>query len=416
MRAVLAGVVACALLGSCSGAVTDAGRPAVPTTTLETTTAPTAPTPAPTTTTSTPTSTVIGANLLAGALAAAWNLGDLEAYWSFFAADATWNGERRGSADLEVHFEFMGAIGWRVVASDCERRSDAHATCRTVFVDDITEPAGIEALLTEDYWFDDAGFITSYASAGGRLTDRVAFFDAFDLWLGTEHPNLALQWNESESGYPGAAVCASVIAAAAEFLQVHPEQRLGADPVIPAPVLGGSVHGVDVFNADDRQMDLVAWALERFAIAGLAPPPVTAVVFPPTAACHRGASGVTIHSNDGSSINVCVIAQDLQDDDQIPCRARRTILHELGHVWNALVATEATRQEFLDVRGLEEWRADVWQDSGSEQAAEIIMWGLLDQNVKPRIPDAECPALHTAFEMLTGTRSAERLADCDANP
>ncbi|MEN8114615.1 MAG: hypothetical protein ABFS21_09530 [Actinomycetota bacterium] len=411
MRSALAGFVACALIAACattSGDVspsTSSTSIAPPTTTA--TTVPTTTTTAPTTTT-----TVIGSELLDGGLMAAWNRGDMKGYWSFFADDALWLGQRPGSDDLADWLEFLQAIGWRIAAADCEHPSEGHATCTTTYTDDIAAQVGIEMRLDEHYFFDDEGLITSYGSYGGTETPGAeAFGEAFDMWLGITYPELAEQWLVDD-GYPTEEICGIAIAAAGEFLEAFPQYRIGTDPIVPEPVLTGSLDGVDVYNADSRQTALVSWALTRFVASGLESPPVTAVRFPPTEACLRSFSGVTIHGNEGSMIDVCVAPEDLAIAVGFPLDARRTILHELGHVWNAHVATETERQVFLDSRGLEEWSASVWQESGSEQAAEIIMWGVMDMNVLPRVPNATCPERHAAFEILTGIPAAERLSDC----
>ncbi|MEN8235592.1 MAG: hypothetical protein ABFR89_11810 [Actinomycetota bacterium] len=406
MRDALGGFAICVLLAACTGVADDVAPPTTPTTAPTTTTSTTAPTT--TTTTPTTTTTVIGAGLLDGELVAAWNRGDLKTYWAFFAKDARWQGQLVGSESLAANDAWLQAIGWRYTFSDCERHSDAHATCRSTLTDDISNQAGIELRLSEDYWFNDDGRIYSYSDTGGSWTSGAqATYEALETWIAATYPSLLALW---ERGDPVAA--APLAASMAEFLEAFPEHRIGADPVVPEPVLTGSLDGVDVYNADPRQTALVSWALTRFAASRLEPPPVTAVRFPPTEACVRNFSGVTIHGNEGSMIDVCVAPEDLAIAVGFPLDARRTILHELGHVWNAHVATDAARQAFLNLRDLEEWNAAVWQESGSEQAAEIIMWGVMDMNVLPRVPNAACPDRHDAYETLTGIPAAERLTDC----
>ena len=411
MRRSLGGLTACLLVAACSGATTEAtlsstSAPSSTTTTIATTT-----TTAPTTTT-----TVIGAGLLEGRLMAAWNRGDLQEYISFFSTDALWNGLRPDTVELAAWHDYLQSTGWRIMAADCERRSETHVTCRTTYTDDIVGPAGYEAVAESDYWLDDADLITSYSTDAMSWTVGVeAFTDAFDEWLGGAYPDIAGQWMVDD-GYPSPGICAEVVTYVGEFLTLHPEYRAGADPVVPDPVLTGLVDSVEVYNADARQTALVSWAMTRFAAVGLEPPPVTAVSFPPTKACRLDFSGVTIHAGEGSAIDVCVEREELAIALGFPLTARRTILHELGHVWSADVATEASRREFMDLRGVAEWIGATWQECGSEQAAEIIMWGVMDENVLPRVPNATCAELSSAFEALTGVIPSQRLADCSDEP
>ena len=82
-----------------------------------------------------------------------------------------------------------------------------------------------------------------------------------------------------------------------------------------------------------------------------------------------------------------------------------TRLHELGHVWTIQNVDEATRAAFLAARGLDVWQQDgVDRDhQGTEHAAEIISWGLIDiETWAARLPDSECVDLADAFRVLTG--------------
>jgi hypothetical protein len=79
--------------------------------------------------------------------------------------------------------------------------------------------------------------------------------------------------------------------------------------------------------------------------------------------------------------------------------------HEPGHVWTKQNTDDDTRQEFLEFRGLELWTGPGLQRdvSGSEHAAEIVFWGLMDEPTwGARLPDGECTVLFEAFRILTG--------------
>lgn len=81
------------------------------------------------------------------------------------------------------------------------------------------------------------------------------------------------------------------------------------------------------------------------------------------------------------------------------------MLHELGHAW-LLQNLEAVDEEaFLELRGLESW-ADgsiAWHERGVEQAAEILAWVLMDEDVELlRIGEPSCEEAAAAFRLLTG--------------
>jgi hypothetical protein len=86
--------------------------------------------------------------------------------------------------------------------------------------------------------------------------------------------------------------------------------------------------------------------------------------------------------------------------------ASPTVLHELAHAWTQQALTEEAREQFLALRDLETWGDDEypWVEQGSEQAAEIIAWGLLDHDFKlVTFNDASTEALTAAYLHLTGS-------------
>jgi hypothetical protein len=84
---------------------------------------------------------------------------------------------------------------------------------------------------------------------------------------------------------------------------------------------------------------------------------------------------------------------------------KRTLLHEIGHIWAAAALDEATKDSFLELRGLESWadKETPWQDRGSEQAAEIMAWALMDSELLlATLSDHDPASLAAGFELLTG--------------
>lgn len=147
---------------------------------------------------------------------------------------------------------------------------------------------------------------------------------------------------------------------------------------------------------------MVEWALDRFGLAGLELPDLQ-VEFE-TAGCRsRG-----LYNRNTQTIQVC--------DGR-----KMTLLHELAHAWDHFATFD--RDDFLALRGLEfyfgppDTRA---ADQGVEHIAEIIAWGLMDENTAvpcpvypsqpvaeyqpqlPGLPNSGIEELHEAFVHLAG--------------
>ena len=50
------------------------------------------------------------------------------------------------------------------------------------------------------------------------------------------------------------------------------------------------------------------------------------------------------------------------------------------------------------------WRSNdtAWEEKGAEQAAEILVWGLIDWDFSAQIPDNTCAELLRGYVTLTG--------------
>jgi hypothetical protein len=167
---------------------------------------------------------------------------------------------------------------------------------------------------------------------------------------------------------------------------------------------GGEV--IELYNAAPVQTDLVSWAVARYEEAGLPAPTPRSVGFPPDLRC-AVVAGVAIDTGTSIDLQLCVEADEICAGTG--CRpsavSRSTMLHELGHVWTIQNLDDEDRQRFLEFRGL-----TVWWDAtsgrdllGTEHAAEILSWGLMDEETwGTRLPDADCVVLTEAFELLTG--------------
>ena len=91
----------------------------------------------------------------------------------------------------------------------------------------------------------------------------------------------------------------------------------------------------------------------------------------------------------------------------LPGHSQKTLLHELAHAWADLTLDSEMRRRFLDLRGLDIWHDNSvpWEERGFEHAAEIIAWGLLDQDLLlTSIGETDTRKLAEAFELLTGRK------------
>lgn len=176
----------------------------------------------------------------------------------------------------------------------------------------------------------------------------------------------------------------------------------------------GQPTGSDGSDWDQPQNQLVDFALERFAKAGLQLPSELEIDFPTEEAKCFGYGGV--YMPDQIEVRIC------RPSDT-------TIVHELAHAWIETTLTESERQAFLELRGLDTWTGGTeWDKRGAEQAGEILTWGLMDRDITVRwlvpgpndtsvetfrlfkIANSSYAELAAAYRLLTGTDPVERTA------
>lgn len=144
---------------------------------------------------------------------------------------------------------------------------------------------------------------------------------------------------------------------------------------------------------------LVAWAAGRFERAGLTLPEVPVHFHELRDACD-GLAGYAAGDGVHTEIHLCT------ERNTWSMVTKRTLLHELAHVWAAAELGEAGRERFVAMRGAESWNdpGTPWERQGTEQAAEILTWALLDEEAPVvRIADAGPEALAAGYEVLTGS-------------
>lgn len=148
---------------------------------------------------------------------------------------------------------------------------------------------------------------------------------------------------------------------------------------------------IEVTGATPEQLAMAQWAIGRFEFAGLEPPTVGIEFHGDRSGC-RGHLGFAR----AGRVYVCTVLGNEM--------ARRTLLHEMGHIWIDQNVSQSVRERFLDARGLRSWNASTnpWGERGYEQGAEIIAWALGNRILFAQILDNDPVQLGAGFELLTG--------------
>lgn len=170
------------------------------------------------------------------------------------------------------------------------------------------------------------------------------------------------------------------------------------------PVTFSAAHTPDISYrgvVTAQQKRMTEWAITRYTAAGLQLPDLT-IEFPSAGCRSRGQYN---HAT-----------QTIEHCDGRPF----TLLHELAHAWDQFA--DFDREAFLELRDLEHYRGTEvsWNRQGSEHVAEILAWGLMDEDSSvpapayfsqpfdeyeprlPTIPNSGLPQLRAAFVFLTG--------------
>ncbi|MEA2000951.1 MAG: hypothetical protein U9N84_03565 [Actinomycetota bacterium] len=148
-----------------------------------------------------------------------------------------------------------------------------------------------------------------------------------------------------------------------------------------------------VYAETQKQIDMVESAIDRFARAGLELPPVTIHMHTSRAHC----SIYPKYIRNGYYIQI--------DGEHVihSCDNEWTLLHELGHVWDSVTLDDTTRQQILDLQGLESWRHETWNQAGAEHLASIVAWAL--EGTHPnRIGNYTLAELADVYFAATGTQ------------
>jgi hypothetical protein len=159
-----------------------------------------------------------------------------------------------------------------------------------------------------------------------------------------------------------------------------------------SPVVAPRPLTIDGATAAEEQA--VDWAFHRYGEAGLENlPPLNVHLHRTEDDCN---GGLGLHY--AGRIDLCTT------DSSEPYQ-RKFALHEMAHAWTEANVPGDTLDAFMKRRGIAGWndRGVPWKERGTEQAAEIITWGLGEGEIAPLLPETLDPATLTAlYEMLTG--------------
>jgi len=151
---------------------------------------------------------------------------------------------------------------------------------------------------------------------------------------------------------------------------------------------------VRVYGADAAQERTVDWAVQRFGAAGLPDLPTLDIYLHTS---HDGCRGNLGYYHRGR-IDLCT-------KESSEPYARKFAIHEMAHAWVEAHVDGETHRRFMELRGLTEWNDlnQPWKERGTEQAAEVIAWGLGEGEVSPLLPEPPDTAnLIAAYILLTG--------------
>jgi hypothetical protein len=148
-----------------------------------------------------------------------------------------------------------------------------------------------------------------------------------------------------------------------------------------------------------KQQELLDFAQSRFEVQRLALPQIEVEFFADTLECH-GHKGLYLSRT--RTLRMCSMD-------------KKTMLHELAHAWGNLNLTDAQRERFAKLRGLEVWNSSEhnWEERATEHAAEIIAWALMDQPTHFRyVTETDDRGSRAVYQLLTiGDSSVEEMCE-----
>ena len=149
-----------------------------------------------------------------------------------------------------------------------------------------------------------------------------------------------------------------------------------------------------VSGATAVQERAVDWAFHRYGQAGLRNLPPLEVHL------HEA------HDDCGGGLGLYYAGRiDLCTKSSSEPYQRKFALHEMAHAWTQANVPDDVLRAFMQRQRVTAWndRSLPWKERGTEQAAEVITWGLGQGEIAPLLPETLDPAtLAALYEMLTG--------------
>ena len=152
---------------------------------------------------------------------------------------------------------------------------------------------------------------------------------------------------------------------------------------------------LDVIGATADELAMIEWATDRFEQTGLELPDLR-IEFPGDPDGCFGFAGT--YNHDLRRILMC-------NRGEFRTEPHQTLLHELVHAWAFTRLSEERIDAWVGLRQLESWNSrDLpWWQRGEEQAAEIVSWGLLDDDTRLLwLLLEDCDQLRDDFATITG--------------
>ena len=158
------------------------------------------------------------------------------------------------------------------------------------------------------------------------------------------------------------------------------------------------VESVELVDLPDEFSEIVSWAVKLFEGAGLPLPPMQFVYHGDDPVPCSGWRGAHRYVDGRSTIDICT-----SDPGTV---TEALVLHETAHAWAAHDLSDERKADFQALRGWTYWRNHQeanWHENGSEQAAEMMVWGLIDRPVGIiTINEHACDDLDAGYRALTG--------------
>ncbi len=188
-------------------------------------------------------------------------------------------------------------------------------------------------------------------------------------------------------------------------------KTIGFGPAVEAAVLP-----LEAPELTADELLLIEEVRSGFEAAGLTiDPAVTVGLYRTPEAC-KGNMGLYL-PNAEPQVRVCWTHEDAGVEHRLRAQA---LTHELAHAYIDANVSEPLQQAYLEFNGLESWRAGAvaWEDRGTEHAAELVTWAVLDPAVQfIDFADQSCAHWAAAFTLLTELAAPAPLTtECSAQP